>query len=82
MYSRFTRQLSNELRRQLSIELKWQLPENFQEVGESHRAPRQVESQSLPPNMREDGTSTNFNGERSNPIRTMAPRRVYASTTP
>ena len=30
--------------------------------------------------MREDETLTNFNGERSNPVRTMAPQRVFVNT--
>ena len=32
--------------------------------------------------MREDGTSTNFNGECFNPVRTMAPQRVFVNSYP
>ena len=32
--------------------------------------------------MREDGTSTNVNGERSNLVRTMAPQSLFANTNP
>ena len=36
----------------------------------------------LPPHRREEGSSKNFNGERSNPVRTMTTQRVYANTNP
>ena len=78
--SRFIRQQANELWRQLSIELGGQLPRNFQEAEGSHRSPRQVESRYLPLHRREEGTSTNYNGEHSNPVRPMASQRVYANT--
>ena len=52
------------------------------EAGESHRSPIQVENHYLPLHRREDGTSTNVNGERSNFVRTMAPQRLFANTTP
>ena len=51
----------------------------FEETSGSHRSPRHVESRYLPPYRREEGTSKNFNGERSNPVRTMAPQRLYAN---
>ena len=36
----------------------------------------------LPPHRREEGSSKNFNGERSNPVRTMTTQWVYANTNP
>ena len=57
-------------------------PKNFQEADGSHLSLRQVESWYLPPYRREDGTSTNVNGERSNYVRTMAPQRVFVNTNP
>ena len=53
---------------------------NFQEVGGPHCSPKQVENQYLPPHRREEGSSTNSNGEHPNPVRTTAPQRVYANT--
>ena len=50
------------------------------QASRSHRFSRQVESRYLPPNRREDGTLTNFNGERTNPVITMAPQRVFVNT--
>ena len=55
---------------------------NFQEAGESHRSLIQVENRYLPPHRREDGTTTNVNGECSNLVRTMAPQRLFANTNP
>ena len=53
---------------------------NFQEAGGPHRSPKQIENRYLPPHRREKGSSKNSIGERSNPIRTTTPQRVYANT--
>ena len=53
---------------------------NFQEAGGPHRFPKQVENRYLSPHMREEGSSKNSNGECPNPVRTMAPQRVYTNT--
>ena len=71
---------TSQLTRQLSNELEGLHPRNFQEVGGSHRSPKQVESWYLPSYRREEGTLTNFYGERSNPVRTIAPQKVFVST--
>ena len=55
---------------------------NFQEANGSHHSPRQVESRYLPPHRREEGTSTKFKEEHSNPVRTMASQMVFANTDP
>ena len=80
MTSQFIRQQANELRRQLSIKLGGQLPRNFQEVSGPHSSPKQVENRYLPPHRREEESSKNSNGKCSNPVKTMAPQRVYANT--
>ena len=55
---------------------------NFREASEPHPSPKQVENRYLPPYRREEGSSKNSNGERSDPIRTMAPQIMYANTNP
>ena len=57
-----------------------QHPRNFQEASGSHRLPIQVENCYLPPHRREDGTSTNVNGESFNLVIIMAPQRLFANT--
>ena len=65
---------------QLYDELEGQHPRNFQEAGGFHCSSIQVENRYLPPYRREDETSTNVNGECSNPIKTTVPQRLFVKT--
>ena len=55
---------------------------NFHEADESHYSSIPVENRYRPPYMREDGTSTNVNGEHSILIRTMTLQRLFANINP
>ena len=68
--------------RQLSGELGGQHLMNFHEASESHCSLVQVENRYLPPHRRENGSSTNVNGEHSNLVIIVAPQRLFDNTNP
>ena len=75
-------EVASQPTRQLFDGLAEQHPRNLQEEGGYHRSSIQVENRYLPPHRREDGTSTNVNGECSNLISTIAPQRLFVNTNP